>query len=167
MSKHYMKAKKRAQEIIDEYLHETGQNVFEVRAFVLYLEDKPDHEAYTWIYGEGKDDASMALEARIARVRQKVSGLRFTIRYSEPVGRRVVAITREYPSMTSPLSSRGSGGGYVGFDPSDPIAMSDLRDQGKRALRGWLGRYAGAFDEAGIDLSAIYDLAEIAREDAA
>ena len=45
--------------------------------------------------------------------------------------------------------------------------MAELRTQGATALRSWLIRYRGAFQTAGVDLSAIENIAATATAEAA
>lgn len=143
------------QRIIDGYLHETGENIFVPSAFVDWLADQPEHEAYGWFYG--KDDASAAREYRIGLARQMASGLRIVAEVSTTQAKVVQIVVREFPAYVSPVASRKSGGGYEPFDPNDAAAMAELRRQGAVALRSWLARYRGAFE--GVDLTTIEEIA--------
>lgn len=143
------------QRIIDGYLHETGENIFVPSAFVDWLADQPEHEAYGWFYG--KDDASAAREYRIGLARQMASGLRVVAEVSTTQAKVVQIVVREFPAYVSPVASRKSGGGYEPFDPKDEAAMAELRRQGAVALQSWLRRYRGAFE--GVDLSAVEEIA--------
>lgn len=143
------------QRIIDGYLHETGENIFVPSAFVDWLADQPEHEAYGWFYG--KDDASAAREYRIGLARQMASGLRVVAEVSTTQAKVVQIVVREFPAYVSPVASRKSGGGYEPFDPKDAAAMAELRRQGAVALQSWLRRYRGAFD--GSDLTTIEEIA--------
>jgi hypothetical protein len=136
--------KERRQAIIDGYLAETGSNLFHASAFVDWLSDKPDHEAYQWFYGSG--DEAAAREHRINLARRMASGLRIVVQMSEPTQSVVQIKVREFPAYVSPMSHRRNGGGYQRFDPSDADAMAELRAQGQRALQSWLVRYGGAFN---------------------
>lgn len=146
---------KKRQEIVDDYLSQTGRNMFNAGEFIDWLEGQPDHEAYDWFFG--MDDAEAARQHRIALARRMASGLRIVAK-TETAKASVVQITeREYPAYVSPIAGRKSGGGYERFDPSDPDAIAELRRQGAVALRSWLDRYAGAF--ADEDLSALEEIA--------
>lgn len=143
------------QRIIDGYFHETGENMFVPSAFIDWLADQPEHEAYGWFYG--KDDATAAREYRIGMARQMASGLRIVAEVSTTKAQVVQIAVREFPAYVSPVASRKSGGGYEPFDPKDSAAMDELRRQGVVALRSWLDRYRGAF--AGVDLTTIEEIA--------
>ena len=39
------------QKIVDNYLNDTGKNHYVAAEFCEYLKDKPDHPAYSYIYG--------------------------------------------------------------------------------------------------------------------
>jgi hypothetical protein len=148
------------QRIIDNYLRETGRNMFVPHEFIDWLADKPNHEAYPLFYS--KTDAEAAREYRIELARKFVSGLRITIREQVVTIDRIAKINvREFPAFTSPLAGRSAGGGYYATDPNDPEHLAELRRQGASALRGWLARYRGAFEAAGIDVSAIEEIASI------
>lgn len=146
---------KRRQAIIDDYLTQTGRNMFSAPEFVDWLEGQPQHEAYEWFFG--MDDAEAARQHRIALARRMASGLRIVANV-ETTQSQVVHITeREYPAYVSPVDGRKSGGGYERFDPNDPAAMAELRRQGATALSSWLARYRGAFGDA--DLTALEEIA--------
>jgi hypothetical protein len=151
--------KKERQRIIDEYLSVTGRNMFNAGEFIDWLGDNPEHEAYPWFYG--MDDATAAREYRIALARRMASGLRIVAQVSvAPDQAQVVQFsTREYPAYVSPVSGRKDGGGYVRFDPEAPEHMAELQAQGAQALRAWLDRYRGAAQSAGVDVSAIEEIA--------
>lgn len=150
--------KKTRQAIIDGYLNATGRNQFLAGEFIDWLETQPDHEAYPWFFA--KDDATAAREYRIQLARQMASGLRIIARTSEEPseGRTVSVVTREFPAYISPVASRRGGGGYQEFDPSNPEAVAELQRQGASSLRGWLNRYRGAVEMAGVDLAPIEEI---------
>lgn len=143
------------QRIIDGYLHETGENMFVPAAFIDWLADQPEHEAFGWFFG--KDDATAAREYRIGLARQMASGLRIVAEVSTTQASVVQISVREFPAYVSPVASRKSGGGYEPFDPKDDAAMAELRRQGAVALRSWLARYRGAFED--VDLTTIEEIA--------
>lgn len=150
------KAKDR-QRIIDAYLAETGRNMFVAPEFVDWLAGQPNHEMYEAFYG--MSDTEAARQHRIGLARRMASGLRIVAK-QETVEASVVQITtREYPAFVSPMAARKAGGGYQPVDPSDVDQMAELRRQGASALRGWLSRYRGVFEAAGVDLSAIEQIA--------
>ena len=68
MSGFTSKHKAEKQRWIDEYLATSGRNLFVPSEFVDWLVDKPDHPAYSLIYG--KDDADAAREYRVDLVRR-------------------------------------------------------------------------------------------------
>lgn len=147
------------QRIIDNYLNESGENIFQPGAFIDWLGERPDHEAYEWFFGQ--DDATAAREYRISMARRMASGLRITAQVEEKKSSVVSIAVREYPAFVSPVASRKQGGGYEPFDPKDAEAMAELRRQGVVALQSWLKRYAGAF--ADVDLSVIEEIAADGR----
>jgi hypothetical protein len=140
------------QRIIDEYLADTGHNMFIAGEFIDWLAEQPEHEAFPWFFG--KDDATAAREYRIGLARQMASGLRITAKVSEAPseGRTVNVVVREFPAYLSPVAGRRAGGGYVPFDATDPSDMGELRRQGVVALHSWLRRYRGAFSEAEVSV---------------
>ena len=149
------------QKIIDDYLQDSGENMFNAALFIDWLSNKPDHQAYSWFFA--KDDKAAAREYRIGLARQMASGLRIISIVSEVNASNVVQIvTREYPAYVSPMAGRRSGGGYERFDPADAEHFSELKRQGAQSLRSWLDRYASAFSES--DLSVIEAIAAHAEK---
>lgn len=148
----------RRRAIIDGYLADTGQNVFDPGEFVDWLSERPDHEAYAWFFA--KDDATAAREYRIEMARKMAAGLRITVRVEQPAQGKVVKVSeRSYPAFISPVAGRRAGGGYQPFDPNDPASLEELRRQGLVALASWVERYAGAFEAAGVDCDPIRQIA--------
>lgn len=148
------------QRIIDDYLNETGENLFQPGEFIDWLSQRPEHEAYQLFFGKGDEHA--AREHRIGMARSMANGLRITVRTEDTQSSVVRFTMREFPMFVSPVDGRRSGGGYQAFDPQDAAALEEILRQGRTALRSWLQRYSGAFDQAGVDLSG---LKEIAVED--
>ena len=145
------------QRIIDDYLAQTGRNMFIAGEFIDWLAERPDHEVYHSFFSMSESDA--AREYRIGLARRMASGLRIVAR-QEVVQASVVQITtREYPAFISPMAGRRSGGGYQPVSPDDPEQMAELQRQGASALRGWLARYRGVFEAAGYDLAAVEKIA--------
>lgn len=143
------------QKIIDGYLSSTGRNLFVAPEFVDWLEEQPEHEAYDWFFGSG--DAVAARQHRIDMARRMASGLRIQT-HTDTTESKVVRITeRVYPAYVSPVASRKLGGGYERFNPDNPQSMAELRRQGRVALRSWVERYGGAFDDT--DLSVLEEIA--------
>lgn len=144
--------KRDRQKIIDDYLQESGANMFNAAEFIDWLSGKPDHQAYPWFFA--KDDEAAAREYRIGLARQMASGLRIIAKVSTVGESNVVHIvTHEYPAYVSPMAGRRSGGGYEPFNPEDAEHIAELQRQGARALRSWLDRYASVF--AQYDLTSI------------
>jgi hypothetical protein len=148
---------KTRQRIIDDYLAETGRNMFVPPEFVDWLAGKPDHEAYPWFFG--KDDAEAAREYRIGLARRMASGLRIVVSTQETTAQVIHVTTREYPAYVSPISGRKAGGGYARFDPDDEASIAELRRQGATALRAWLVRYRGVAESMGLDMKPIEEIA--------
>lgn len=147
------------QKIIDNYLAQSGRNMFVPGEFIDWLAGEPEHEAYEWFFG--MDDATAAREHRIAMARRMASGLRITAEIKQAKSSVVQIAVREYPAFVSPVASRKSGGGYEPFDPKDKAAMAELRRQGQVALQSWLNRFAGVF--ADVDLTVIEQIAADGR----
>lgn len=151
------------QRIIDDYLSKSGRNMFVPAEFVDWLQDRPEHEAYEAFFGT--TDAVAAREYRTQMARKMASGLRIVARQEEARKATVVSISvREYPAFVSPMAGRKSGGGYEPFDPDNAAQLAELVEQGRASLRGWLARYCGAFEEAGVDLSHIEKIAIADRD---
>lgn len=154
------------QRIIDGYLAETGRNLFIASEFIDWLADKPKHAAYPLFYG--RDDASAAREWRIDLARRMASGLRITVTTQETGKNKVVHITtREYPAYVSPMAHRRQGGGYQVVDPKDLAVIDEIRRQGCVALKSWLNRYRGVFEDAGVNLAGVETLATMYDVEAA
>ena len=158
------KAKDR-QRIIDEYLADSGNNMVIPAQFIEWMRGRPDHEAYDLFFG--MSDEKAAHQYRVDLARRFISGLRVTVSQSQKDRNVVRVTTREYPAYVSPTEGRRSGGGYMPFDETDPAHQAELRRQGATALRGWLSRYRGAFEAAGVDLSAIEAVAGVMDVEAA
>lgn len=150
------KAKDR-QRIIDNYLAGTGRNMFIPHEFIDWLSDQPEHEVYDAFFGTSDEHA--ARQHRIALARRMASGLRIVAHDSTTESTVIGVTTREYPAYVSPMAGRKGGGGYEPVDPLDASQLDELRRQGATALRGWLARYRGAFEQAGVDLSGIEEIA--------
>ena len=91
--------KKERQRIIDEYLVESGNNMYVPHVFIDWLREMPDHEAYDWFYGF--DDTHHARENRIHLARKMASGLRIVVKETHTVGMsglilRVLSLSRNY-----------------------------------------------------------------------
>ena len=46
------------QEIVDNYLAETGRNMFKVDEFTDWLKGKPEHRCYDRFFGSGDEEAA-------------------------------------------------------------------------------------------------------------
>jgi len=145
------------QRIIDEFLNQTGENLFQPDAFIDWLAERPEHEAYAAFFAQG--DEAAAREHRVNMARKMASGLRIIAKVEDTKASVVSITVREYPAFVSPVASRRAGGGYQPFDPADEAALAELLRQGRVALRSWLQRYGGAFAQAGVDLSALNEIA--------
>ena len=154
--------KKTKQRIIDDYLQNTGANMFVPADFVDWLATQPEHEAYPAFYG--MDDAEAARQHRIQLARQMASGLRIVVQESDPQDQVVSLTVREYPTFISPVKLRKSGGGYERFDPESEDSQRELRRQAATALASWLSRYRGCVENFGCDVSYIEELAQTLRE---
>lgn len=151
------------QKIIDDYLNQTGRNLYVPEEFVAWLKPQPDHEAYDLFHG--MDDEEAANNYRIDLARRFASGLRITVK-TEIIESEVRAIkVTEYPAFISPRSTRREGGGYVPFNPDDEISQSELRKQAGIALASWLNRYRGCAENIGLDMDTIEEMIKVLRDD--
>lgn len=151
------------QKIVDDYLNVTGKYIFIPGEFVDWLEGQPEHQCYHWFFGQ--DDEKLAREYRIGLARRLVAGCRIVVKTSETVASVVHVKIREYPAFISPLAGRKDGGGYHRTKADDPEDMAELRHQGALALRSWLKSFRGAFEDAGVDLAPIEQIAAFAEAD--
>ena len=151
------------QRIIDDYLQNTGANMFVPSEFVDWLSGQPEHEAYDAFYG--MDDAEAARQHRIDMARSMASGLRIVAK-TETVDNKVVSIkVTEYPAYISPVAKRRDGGGYEPFDPNDEVAQAELRRQAGVALAAWLERFRGAAENVGLDMTPLEKMVHVLRDD--
>lgn len=129
---------------LEAYQAATGANRIVADDFARWVQRQPDHPLYERFFGD--DDASAAWEARVHRVRLFVSSVRVVVRqvtHDVPV---VTVKPREVPAYVSPVESRDAGGGYVRYDPENPLHRDEMRRQGRQALRSWLLRFGTFFD---------------------
>ena len=146
------------QKIIDDYLQDSGENMFIASSFIDWLADRPDHQAYSWFFG--KDDEAAAREYRIGLARQMASGLRIVTNVRTfDASNAVHIVTREYPAYISPVAGRKFGGGYERFDPENEGHIAEHQRQGSQAMASWLDRYADVFTE--YDLSTLEAIAAL------
>lgn len=156
-------SKKTKQRIIDDYLQNTGANMFVPSEFVDWLAGQPEHEAYEAFYG--MDDYEAARQYRIEMARRLASGLRIVAR-TETVESDVVSIkVTEYPAYISPVARRKDGGGYEPFDPDNEAAQAELRRQAGVALAAWLQRFRGCAENVGLDMTPLEEMAVILRDE--
>jgi hypothetical protein len=151
------------QKIIDDYLQDSGENMFNASAFIDWLADRPDHVAYSWFFE--KDDQAAAREYRIGLARQMASGMRIVTNVRTVDAQNVVHIdVREYPAYISPVAGRRMGGGYERFDPENEAHIAELQRQGAQSMRSWLDRHADVFLQYDLSvLEAIAAHAETAK----
>jgi hypothetical protein len=157
--------RKKRQRIIDEYLAETGRNIFHPGEFVDWLSGVPDHEAWPWFFGQGDEEA--ARQHRISLARNMASGLRITavVSTAPNQAKEVTVDVREFPALVSPVSMRPAGGGYVACDVTDPKIVAELLGQSAVALESWLKRYRGVAEMSGVDLTPIEEIVTQLRGD--
>ena len=157
-------ARKTKQRIIDDYLAQTGLNLFKADEFVDWLANQPEHEMYNAFYG--MDDSTAARQWRIDQARRMASGLRIVVKQEEVQQSSVVSIkVAEYPAYISPVSKRREGGGYEPFDPNDQTSQAELRRQAGVALAAWLNRYRGSAEHIGLDLTSLENIVRLLRDD--
>jgi hypothetical protein len=143
---------KRRQEIVDEYLAESGANQYVAEEFVEWLSGRPEHPAYGWFQW---DDGKAGAAYRAQQARQFVNGLRVSFE-TESVSRggAVKVSMHTMPAMISPLEGRRSGGGYVPLSGDDPTSMDAYCDEAARALDAWCRRYESAVAHRGGNVNA-------------
>lgn len=161
--------RKQRQEIVDEYLAQSGANQYIPHEFVAWLSEHPDHPAYGWFEW---DDAKAADAYRLDQARAFVQDLRITFSVeSVGSGGAVKVSSGSMPSLISPLEGRRSGGGYVPLRADDAVSMDVYCDEAARALDAWCRRYESAVLHRGGNLNAarklIALLAPVAKADAA
>ncbi len=156
-------SKKTKQRIIDDYLQQTGANMFVPADFVDWLAGQPEHEAYPAFYE--MDDAEAARQFRIQMARQMASGLRIVAKVEEVESSVVSIKVAEYPAYISPVSKRRDGGGYEPFDPTDEVAQAELRRQAGTSLAAWLERFRGCAEHIGVDVTPLEDIVRVLRDE--
>ena len=152
--------KKDKQNVVNEYLNQTGRNIFVPSEFHNWLQDNPNHKLYDYIFSASEKE--MAYKYRLNLIRQFASGLRLTIKISEmPMPSKIENLkVVNVPSLISPINNRANGGGYISVDVQDSDTMSELALQAHQALKSWKGRYAGTCALSGIDISEIDSILE-------
>jgi len=155
---HTMKLNKETkQQIIDEYLAETGRNVFIPREFLEYLQDKPEHDAHASFYNVS--EAELAMQAREEIARKWARGLRLTltieVKHPDPKVSVVNIVQVEAPRLFSPMQDRSNGGGYVVLDAHDTTQQQQFKNEAANALRSFLRRYGLPLAQSGVDQSRI------------
>lgn len=149
------KALREKQRIIDEYLSETGKNLFNPGEFLEWLRERPDHACYPVFFGQSDEEA--AFEHRKELVRKWVSGLRIVVTESASGGeaQNIKVTERSAPAMFSPMSLRKTGGGYFAFNPDDPEHVDQIAAEAAMALDSWLERYGGIAELKGCKIADI------------
>ena len=148
------------QNIINDYLNETGRNSYVPSEFIDWLQDNPSHKLYDYIFSDSEEEA--AYKYRVHLARQFASGLKLTIEVSKmPMPSKIENLkVVDVPSLISPINNRANGGGYVPVDVQDTDTMSELVLQAHQALKSWKGRYAGTCAILGINISEIDSILE-------
>ena len=156
-------SKKTRQRVVDEYLQQTGSNLFKPDDFVEWLEGQPEHEMYNVFFG--KSDEEMAHRYRVDMARRMASDLRIVVKEQVVEKKKVKVKVTEYPAYISPVAARKEGGGYQLFDPNDPAAQEELRRQAGVQLAAWLNRFRGCAENIGLDMTPLEDIVGILRND--
>tara|TARA_R110000868_G_scaffold179574_1_gene419673 strand:- start:315 stop:803 length:489 start_codon:yes stop_codon:yes gene_type:complete len=137
------------QQIVDEYMNDTGANSFIPAAFLEWLQPQTDHRVYSVFFG--KDDEEAAWQYRLHLARNFVAGLRIRVAVSET---EVVKV----PAFISPISERKAGGGYVTVDWSDGNKSGEVYRQAAADLERWIKRYEGVCGLAGLACDRLPEL---------
>ena len=149
------------QKIVDTYLNDTGKNRYVAAEFCEYLKDKPDHPAYSYIYGTTDEDA--ARKFRLMLATQFVSGLKLVVSEQIITGSTASFVVSEYPALISPVSDRKSGGGYHHFDPDSEQDRVEIETQAARTLTAWINKYRSVAQRKGLDLTQMEEFVIILR----
>ena len=149
------------QKIIDNYLNETGKNQYVPAEFCAYLKDKPDHPAYSYIYGSDNDEA--ANKWRVYLATQFVSGLKLVVSEQVITGSTASFVVSEYPALISPVSDRKIVGGYHHFDPDSEQDRVEIETQAARTLTAWINKYRSVAQRKGLDLTQMEEFVVILR----
>jgi len=153
------------QEIVDNYLAETGRNMFKVDEFTDWLKGKPEHRCYDRFFGSGDEEA--ARQYRMGLARQLISGLRIQVHIPPveqvDVSQLATAISYEAPAFISPMSSRRTGGGYVPYDPESEESRSELRRQAAADLARWFNRFRCCIEAYGVSVHHIEEMSTVLR----
>ena len=151
--------RKRRQEIVDDYLAESGDNQYVPGRFVEWLSERPEHPAYGWFEW---DDATAASAHRVERARAFVRDLRVSFSVESVSRSGVVSVSvLMMPAMISPISGRVDGGGYGPCRVDDEPSMDDYCEEAARALDAWCRRYEAAVVHRGGSVSAARKLIEL------
>ncbi len=147
------------QKIVEDFARENN-GWFDARAFLSHVQEVgPDHPAYEWFEW---DDVSAAEAHRLDQARDFARGL--VVKFEVHTLERGVVRIAQAPLVTSPVSTRKSGGGYYLTDPHDRDHMAELRRQAATDLRWFIRRYSAAIEAAGGDvetLEALHGLLEV------
>ena len=159
--------KKDRQDIIDDYLNQTGRNSYVPAEFVDWIQNKPDHPVYK-LFGFG-DDEKMALKYRIQMARQFATGCKITVQYKDlptetiDISDSITVVDEKvvrFPTFISPIDNRAQGGGYQKFDLNNPEVVAELCRQSCRELRAWINRHGGICTLKGIDIETLSEIAD-------
>jgi hypothetical protein len=145
--------KKMKQDLVDEYLNTTGQNVARVAEMREWLRNQPDHPFYAFVFDKDEHDA--ANQYYDGRLRLLISGLRVTYEVKSIDTSLYDIKVVEKPLHISPVSNRRQGGGYVSFDADSDEMMADFRNEASAALASFCRRYELAIVKSNIDLEEL------------
>lgn len=149
--------KERRQEIILEFTRQNN-GWFDPAAFVAHVAKVgPDHPAHAWFTW---DDARAAEAHRLDQARDFARGLVVEFHVEEVRSDPVRVVERSLPFLTSPMASRGSGGGYFLTDPQDAEHMDELARQAAQSLRWFVRRYGAVVQHMGGAIDPLEELAE-------
>lgn len=157
--------KEQRQEVLEEYMRDTGRDIIKNVDFLDWLEPQHNHYAWPWFFSATPE--AMREHYLNSRFQQFMSGLRIPVREQKVVQRKGEPIqirpreVKERPLYISPLSTRADGGGYVRFEPDNKVLVEDLRRQGALMINQWLTRFESVFEDMPLDqLRAIAALAD-------
>lgn len=149
--------KEMKQELVDEYLNKTGQNIARVSEMREWLREQPDHPFYEFVFD--KDEHEAANQYYDSRLRLLISGLRVTYEVKSIDTSAYDIRVVEKPMHISPASRRSQGGGYIAFDADNPELMAEFRNEAAKRLRSYCERYELAIINAGVSLETLQQIA--------
>jgi hypothetical protein len=150
------------EQIIRDYLHESGREKYEARDFAEWVRRDPEHPAREW-FGNFEDVAGAAENWWVHLAREFKRGIILQWSKEYKVGAAVKITTYDVPAMLSPREDWNKGGGYKLFDPDDPEMVATYCQEAAQRLKEWIKRYEGAAAHVSVSLAPLQKLIEKLR----